>query len=54
MLYHISGVKKGEPGDAELTLHKLGDLMDNDCEIIVTHTTACDKCSKLKSLLDQW
>nr|QJI07149.1 ORF1a polyprotein [Canine coronavirus] len=48
MLYHISGVKKGEPGDAELTLHKLGDLMDNDCEIIVTHTTACDKCAKVE------
>nr|UHA57785.1 ORF1b [Canine coronavirus] len=50
MLYHISGVKKGEPGDAELTLHKLGDLMDNDCEIIVTHITACDKCSKVEKL----
>nr|QJI07127.1 ORF1a polyprotein [Canine coronavirus] len=48
MLYHISGVKKGEPGDAELALHKLGDLMDNDCEIIVTHTTVCDKCAKVE------
>nr|WEG19724.1 ORF1ab polyprotein [Canine coronavirus] len=48
MLYHISGVKKGEPGDAELTLHKLGDLMDNECEICVTHNTACDKCAKVE------
>nr|UXN48785.1 orf1ab polyprotein [Transmissible gastroenteritis virus] len=51
MLYHISGVKKGEPGDAELMLHKLGDLMDNDCEIIVTHTTACDKCAKVEKFV---
>nr|AKV62753.1 replicase 1a [Porcine respiratory coronavirus] len=51
MLYHISGVKKGEPGDAELMLHKLGDLMDNDCEILVTHNTACDKCAKVEKFV---
>ncbi|AEK25520.1 polyprotein orf1ab [Feline coronavirus UU54] len=49
MLYHISGLKKGQPGDAELTLHKLGELMLSDSTVTITHTTVCDKCAKTET-----
>lgn len=53
MLYHISSLKKGQPGDAELTF-KLGELMSSNSAVTVTHTTACDKCAKVETSLDLW